>query len=345
VSDVALNKICLKHNIPKPPLGHWAKLQHGKAAKQVPLPSIGSDADPIIEIKPRIKEEKTTLPEELQTISFEKIQVPTESVRFHPLVSKTRVGFRSATPNEYGRLCPQTTDCLNIAVGKNSIDRALRIWDTLIKELEKSGFTVRAVGGGHFSVRTSEPKTEVLIAEEWVEFRMEERATRSDAPPQPKSHSWSYNPKWIHTPSGRLTILIEGYLGGTCQTSWSDRDTLPLEKNLGAIASGLVEAAAALKRRHLEWKQAEMKRQEQERLAKEAEQKRIKEEVQIRDLEQKAVRWRLSRDISDLVSEVERIVEASNLRQNTTPHLDEWLLEARRHAERLSPIREILEDK
>jgi hypothetical protein len=39
-SDVGLAKICKKHRIPKPPLGYWSMLQHGKKIKQTPLPKI-----------------------------------------------------------------------------------------------------------------------------------------------------------------------------------------------------------------------------------------------------------------------------------------------------------------
>ena len=34
LSDVALHKICKKHDIPNPPLGWWAKKAAGKAVKQ-----------------------------------------------------------------------------------------------------------------------------------------------------------------------------------------------------------------------------------------------------------------------------------------------------------------------
>ncbi len=40
LSDVALGKICKKHLIPKPPLGYWAKLAHGKRVARPPLPNI-----------------------------------------------------------------------------------------------------------------------------------------------------------------------------------------------------------------------------------------------------------------------------------------------------------------
>lgn len=38
ISDVALSKICRKHDIPRPPRGYWAKLTAGKPVTQVPLP-------------------------------------------------------------------------------------------------------------------------------------------------------------------------------------------------------------------------------------------------------------------------------------------------------------------
>src|SRR5687768_11899550 len=38
LSDVALHKICRKHNVPTPPLGYWAKKAHGKPVGNTPLP-------------------------------------------------------------------------------------------------------------------------------------------------------------------------------------------------------------------------------------------------------------------------------------------------------------------
>jgi hypothetical protein len=38
ISDVALGKTCKRHNIPKPGLGYWAKLEHGKKVKKTALP-------------------------------------------------------------------------------------------------------------------------------------------------------------------------------------------------------------------------------------------------------------------------------------------------------------------
>ena len=43
ISDVGLRKICVKHDIPTPSLGYWAKLAHGKKVVQPPLPPLKSD--------------------------------------------------------------------------------------------------------------------------------------------------------------------------------------------------------------------------------------------------------------------------------------------------------------
>lgn len=48
MSDVALRKHCKKHNIPTPPLGHWAKVAHGKATRQPPLPRVGAESEDIV---------------------------------------------------------------------------------------------------------------------------------------------------------------------------------------------------------------------------------------------------------------------------------------------------------
>jgi hypothetical protein len=45
LSDVGLRKICVKHDIPTPPLGYWSKLAHGKPVYRPPLPSKDGTTD------------------------------------------------------------------------------------------------------------------------------------------------------------------------------------------------------------------------------------------------------------------------------------------------------------
>jgi hypothetical protein len=48
ISDVALRKICVKHNVPVPRIGYWAKVAAGKHVTQISLPPIsGSRSEEI----------------------------------------------------------------------------------------------------------------------------------------------------------------------------------------------------------------------------------------------------------------------------------------------------------
>lgn len=55
LSDQGLVKKCKKHNIPRPPMGYWVKLAHGKAVKKTPLPSNTDKVLELIDFKPELK--------------------------------------------------------------------------------------------------------------------------------------------------------------------------------------------------------------------------------------------------------------------------------------------------
>ena len=50
LSDVALHKICRKHDVPNPPLGWWAKHAAGQKVKRTPLPKLRSGISDTINI-------------------------------------------------------------------------------------------------------------------------------------------------------------------------------------------------------------------------------------------------------------------------------------------------------
>jgi hypothetical protein len=57
ISDVALRKTCVRHGIPTPPAGYWAKLAHGKAVPKVPLPPLPKGMSDWIRLEPKEKPE------------------------------------------------------------------------------------------------------------------------------------------------------------------------------------------------------------------------------------------------------------------------------------------------
>ena len=60
----------------------------------------------------------------------------------HPLDAKSVKALRGGKSDHDGYLRPRTTDCLDLHVTMGSIDRAMRIYDALIKALEERGYPV-----------------------------------------------------------------------------------------------------------------------------------------------------------------------------------------------------------
>ena len=65
-SDVAIGKACRRHDVPKPYLGYWAKLEHGKNPEKTPLPSMTQSVagDIVFYVQPardEVGETRTTL--------------------------------------------------------------------------------------------------------------------------------------------------------------------------------------------------------------------------------------------------------------------------------------------
>src|SRR5260221_4866158 len=46
ISDVAIAKICRKLDVPRPPIGYWARVQHGQVLPKPPLPPRRSGTPP-----------------------------------------------------------------------------------------------------------------------------------------------------------------------------------------------------------------------------------------------------------------------------------------------------------
>lgn len=108
VSDVAVKKWCKKLNIPTPGLGYWAKIEHGKNVKQIPLPDISDEELRLLVFRFPIPldgpEAEDTVPEVDPEIEFERD--PQNRVMLadvlHPLVVQSRDKAKDAEPDENG---------------------------------------------------------------------------------------------------------------------------------------------------------------------------------------------------------------------------------------------------
>ncbi|MCC7336828.1 MAG: hypothetical protein IT422_17185 [Pirellulaceae bacterium] len=189
ISDVMIGKVCRTYNIPKPYLGYWAKLAHGKKPKKTRLPR---DDDPDIQSlvflkyphqAPSVNEppRETFYDPDIQELlalarKLKPVKLPKVLRKPHPLISQWKVDqeqqeVEARKPWEQ-RQTRRREPTLDIHVSKESRSRALAVMDTLIKLVEKLDGRVAIVPPerewGHATTQiqlTGEPVTSIRLRE------------------------------------------------------------------------------------------------------------------------------------------------------------------------------------
>lgn len=328
LSDVGLAKICKKHNVPRPGLGYWAKLQNGYKVKRMPLfrPEVETKIEircsPVrgpLPVDERQVEEARKLKE--QESQAKKIIVPDVLASPHPVTERTLRSLHSAKPDYKGLARPKAAETFSLVCSKGGADRAARIMDALINALEARGLKLqfrstdveirrqqhvkeRNEWGVRWrwvtdqeTVKASISYIEILGEE--ISIRLEEDTDCRPYDEKEFKHGGWPHPEWFYTPNGNLTIVLSAGPGGDVTRSWHDSRTRLVEGCLGAVIRGLSDIAVAVRAKRLERERQQREWEEQRRHA--AEQQRQREEEAAR---QKQI-WT---DIEDL-SRARRIRE------------------------------------
>jgi len=330
VSGVALAKTCRKLNVPLPPRGYWAKIKAGKTPRRAALPKLKkAELDqhvsyryPRQEPPPRPPELAAAVPVPLA----DDIVVAEVLTDPHPLVERTKRHLEAAKP--INQVLQWTNKpCLDINVSAGSLDRALRMADSLVKGIDGAGLQVeeritrlRGKRPPRTSIwETQQPAesevrvTGVMCDDEWIEFSLSEKVKRVKDPkpdPPPRKLGWGgqYYDEYVPTtysyePTGELTLEITNVERMQVRTVWKDGKRQRLEIVLSDFARHLSTVALALK--------LQREAEERRRIAAIAEERRRRARQQhewaedqrrdelLKDLE----KWRLARDIRAYVQD------------------------------------------
>jgi len=324
ISDVGLAKICKRMEIPRPPRGYWNKLKVGRATTK---PQLGPKSDSgleqiVITSTPiNLRTETSTKPPEL-------IPVPDILTDPHPLTKKSRAALIRGKRDDRGLILAHGNVCLDIHVSRPCIDRACRIMDTLIKELESRGYSL--------TVSESEnPKTIVSVDGEFLEIGIDEKITHTVHVRTPMDdvryrRTYQLAPRYDYSLTGSLSLRMRNATHCGRQ-QWADGKRHRVEKYLGVFIKGLRIAAEQKKtqreeyeRRCREWEEKAERRRQQEHLAY-LEKKRADKLI----ADTKA--WCQAARIRRYISELNKI--------KPVPHeLSEWIVWAKCYAEKLDPL-------
>ncbi|MBR1285392.1 hypothetical protein JQ597_25405 [Bradyrhizobium sp. AUGA SZCCT0177] len=299
LSDVGLRKICVKHDIPTPPLGYWAKVSFGKPVQATPLePPKSGISDRVlvsvfatVETPQEVVEAAHKAREQVQA----PIAVPSEPpLRLHPSAQALNRALRSAKPDHEGFLDVSGPGILSANIGPSNKDRIVLLVDTLFKALDSAGHRIQATESGLKAVIDSEV---MVLAVRETKDRTEHQPTKSELKAKA---DWEENRKkwpslydrerqhwrsWDNFPSGRMSLSLYDPLrpswgSGNLLGRWHDRKTNKLESHINEILIAMLTGAAIVRHNRIAAETAERERQERHQ-AYLREQERLRREAQV----------------------------------------------------------------
>lgn len=262
LSDVALHKICRKHDIPNPPLGWWAKHAAGHKVKRIPLPKAKAGvALTVVIASGEVRQEPDNLAtaREQARVKASELDLSGE-VLSHPLVKKSFDKLRKAKPGNTGLVTLSSDGYVHLEMAPASIDRAELCLLQIVAAAKAQGFELSAQASKAtftngsvaipFAIKEAYKRIKhVLTPKEIAEYERRQRRrsrdwSRSDWTP----HSFSFGrPEWDYVPTGQLAFEFDIHLRYASQVrrAFKDAKLQRLENLAPDIAVGLAVLAAA----------------------------------------------------------------------------------------------------
>ena len=307
VSDVAIKKACKKLKVPTPGRGYWQQVKAGAEFRRPPLPKfdapliqhIGNSPDQV-----KFREDQESMKAKIPIKKPSSITVPEKLLHPHPLLAEAAEAFKKNRPGEREQNPVRHFGGkhLDIYVAKNSVDRAFRIMDTVLKALTSEGYTFRYDERQHNSG--------VVIEGELLFFRLREHINQvphiktAEEIAALKRNEWSHVPVYDHIPTGELKLSIE-YYPYLPRKSWADGKKHQVEEYIAEFIAGIKMAAAHAKietERRREEKIRQLEAEERWRIA---EKRRDAELEKFTELEKRASDWQRAQTLIQYVDALE----------------------------------------
>src|ERR1700730_6230624 len=176
------------------------------------------------------------------------VEVPSDLLTCHPLVAKTQIALEHQKANQHQLVSATGRNTLFVRVGPNSIKRALRILEAVIRASETNGWKVEPTN--------SEGKSRICVNDDPVSFSIFEKTQRSEIAATEDAAASGWSPRYRFKATGFLTLQISEYLPAAMQQTWSDGRKQRLEDILYQFIKGVGRASDALRDRRLakeEW--------------------------------------------------------------------------------------------
>lgn len=284
LSDVAIHKICRKHEVPTPPLGWWAKKAAGKPVSQTPLPGKSSGISDVITIaSPELRGETTVVAaarEEARIrASNDQDDRPTEP---HPIVERTLATLRAAPPAHNGLSTVNGPGIVHCEVAPASLDRVEKILADIVAAAGRQGFLLEdgtrkaQFAGDGETLEISVTETFQRVKHEATQAELAEQAAWQKRRDRRRGNPWDWeddpyprHADWDYIPTGRLGFEMEGIYvsnGSGPRKTFRDAKIQRLENLASDVAVALAVMAVAKREERTRRAEEERKREEERRV-------------------------------------------------------------------------------
>lgn len=317
VSDVGFRKMCLRMDIPIPVVGHWAKVRAGQKENRPKLPSkFKGIAFVDLEERPSDRPVKTASEKHklAKKISNERLpfKVPDRLTKPDPLTVASKESLAKMKDLNYPGMAVTGRKQLDIRVSPNSVGRALRFMDTLIKCVRIRGHQYEAQNDGNYVI-IREIKLKVKFRELTTKIRIHNR--------QYKDFEWRAN--------GKLVFRLDG----TYRAEWKDLKLQMLEDQLPRILAKLEVVAKQEEEDKVKARIWQENWERQRKAEAEREARQIEELKKFKELMSVAKRWKQAQLLREYISskpsrDEEWLAWASHKADWLDPNInakDEWM--------------------
>lgn len=349
LSDVGFAKICKKMKVPLPGRGYWAMVQKGLKLNRPVLKPIHDPNLSVVEIRKRVSGavKSNSIDEDDPLVLFEKLPknkiiVPERLHSPHPLVKTTEASLKSRGVDRYGRIMNHGLSCLNVRVSKALLPRALRIMNTIIKELEKREMKIFIKERGYPNTTLSIKGEELEICIEEPSGKVEHQKTKSELENAQRYPSIYGGTTYDYKPSGNLRLLIKTYTRGAIRRSWRDVESKKIEDRLNEIFIGFIKTADEIQQDRLRREREEKERLERIRLYEAIQRQKVEEEKRINILLKQVNSWSQSDAIKNFINHVKTAAIEKYGEIEEESDLEKWLTWANHQAKRLDPTPKLI---
>lgn len=251
ISGSMLTRICQKLNVPKPTVGHWAKVAHGKKYRKPRLPKLkdgGREEWQINRDGARQQRESAQREKEVPKIELspEIEEILHGDLEEHLWVKNTRSSTRRDKYSKDGRL-EQRHDRKHFAVTTSDehLERALEFLNRLLHLAEQEGVKIgqkrkeEDTSKSWQSRRSSDPSKigKLCWAEQQIGLRINEKFKRTE---KEGDRFWN---RYEYHPTGMLEFTLTNTCGGGVRCTWKDGKRQKIEDFFLQIIAAVKEAA------------------------------------------------------------------------------------------------------